>query len=196
MLVEVPVSSMKTRRSGSSSVWFCAHSVRAAATSGRSCSAARTVFFEADAMAVEEPPDRPKPCLVPAIIEQTALDFLQRQIGLAPHQLKQPLLMSLERRPALALVRFRRDAAGLPPPLRPPDRRRDSDHELLRRSRCRRSTLNHVDHSNSQVGRIAHRRPPQLKKASESYSQPKGNPLDSQKVETALRRRSSDDCAP
>jgi hypothetical protein len=59
-------------------------------------------------------------------------------------------------------------------------------NELLRRSPCRRSTLNHVDHSNSQVGRIAHRRPPQLKKATESYSQPKGNPLDSQKVETAL----------
>src|SRR5580704_18986356 len=113
--------------------------------------AVRDGFFEADAMTLEEPPDRPKPRLVPALIEQTALDFLQRQIGLAPHQLEQPLLMPLERRPALSLVRFRRDAAGLPPPLRPPDRRRDSDHELLRRSPCRRPTLNHVDHSNSQV---------------------------------------------
>jgi len=48
-------------------------------------------------MAVEEPPDRPKPRLVLSLIVQTALDFLQRQVGFAPHQLMQPLLVALER---------------------------------------------------------------------------------------------------
>jgi ABC-type uncharacterized transport system substrate-binding protein len=47
-------------------------------------------FFEADAVAVEEPPNRSKPRLLLTLIEQAALDLFQRQIGFTPHQLKQP----------------------------------------------------------------------------------------------------------
>jgi hypothetical protein len=43
ILVEVPVSSMKTSRSGWSLGCLFVHAVGAAATSGRSCSAARTL---------------------------------------------------------------------------------------------------------------------------------------------------------
>jgi hypothetical protein len=47
-------------------------------------------IFEADAVAVEEPPNRSKPRLLLTLIEQAALDLFQRQIGFTPHQLKQP----------------------------------------------------------------------------------------------------------
>src|SRR6266481_9978375 len=186
ILVEVPVSSMKTSRSGSSLGRLSAHAVRAAATSGRSCSAARTLFFEADAVAVEEPPDRTEPRLLLALIEQTALDLLQCQVGLLPNQRKQPFLMLLQRRPALALVGFGLEASGLPPALRPADRRRIPNHKLPCRRPRRRATLNNLDHSNSQIVRIPHCRPPLPEKATESYSRLLVNPFDSQKMENAL----------
>ena len=63
------------------------HAARATATSGRSCSAARTLFFKADAVAIEEPPDRADPRLLLTFIEQAALDLFQRQIGLLPRQI-------------------------------------------------------------------------------------------------------------
>jgi hypothetical protein len=80
-------------------------------------------FFEADAVAVEEPPDRADPGLAPMLVQQSLLNFLQRQIGLPSHQLKQPFLVTLERRPALPLVRSGLETAGLPPAFRPADRR-------------------------------------------------------------------------
>jgi len=58
MLVGIPVWSMKIRRCGSSPCWLVRQVSRASPTSGRSCSAARTLFFEADAMTVEKPPHR------------------------------------------------------------------------------------------------------------------------------------------
>src|ERR1700710_2323486 len=57
ILVEAPVSSMKTRRFGSRSGWAANQARRRAATSGRSCSAACAVFFEGHAVAVEAAPD-------------------------------------------------------------------------------------------------------------------------------------------
>src|SRR5690606_6976259 len=61
ILVVVPVSSMNTRRWGSSRIlgWrFAFHSWRAAATSGRSCSLASRVFFAAVAVADRSARDR------------------------------------------------------------------------------------------------------------------------------------------
>src|SRR5216684_8224418 len=164
--------------------------MRAAATSGRSCSAARTLFFEADAVAVEKPPNRPKPRLLLTFFEQTALDLFQCQVGLLPNQRKQPFLMLLQRRPALTLVGFGLKAAGLPPALRPADCRRIPNHKLSCRRPRRRATFNNPDHSNSQIVRIPHCQPPQPEKATESYSRLNGNPFDSQKMENALERLS------
>src|SRR5438105_11868754 len=58
MLVLAQVSSMNTRRAGSSRPWYFFHCARRLATSGRSCSVARMLFFEADAFVLEEVPDR------------------------------------------------------------------------------------------------------------------------------------------
>ena len=58
MLVFAQVSSMKTRRAGSIFDWCLLHQTRWRAISGRSCSVANTVFFQADALALEKPPER------------------------------------------------------------------------------------------------------------------------------------------
>src|SRR5229473_5917252 len=58
MLVLVQVSSMKTRRTGSIRLWRAVHCARRRATSGRSCSLASTVFFEAQLLGVDEVPHR------------------------------------------------------------------------------------------------------------------------------------------
>src|SRR5258708_16747318 len=87
--------------------------------SGRLCWAARILFFEADAVAVEEPPDRSDPRLLLTLIAQTALDFFQCQVGLLPNQSTQPFLILLQPRHALALVAFGLQPPPLPPAPRP-----------------------------------------------------------------------------
>src|SRR6266852_8542383 len=69
MLVLVQVSSMKTRRAGSTRSWYLIHCVRRRATSGRSRSPATTLFFEAQLLVVHEGPDRPVVHLQPALGE-------------------------------------------------------------------------------------------------------------------------------
>jgi hypothetical protein len=58
MLVDVQISSINTSRAGSRSSWFSNQASRRLRTSGRSCSVAWSVFFERQAVAVEEGPDR------------------------------------------------------------------------------------------------------------------------------------------
>src|SRR5580693_5286732 len=94
--------------------------------------------------------------------------------------------MLLQRRPALTLIGLGLKAAGLPPALRPTDRRRVPDDKLPSRRPRRRATLNNLNHSNSYIVRIPHCQPPLPEKATESYSRLFVNPFDSQKVETAL----------
>src|SRR6516225_4355197 len=50
------VSSMNTRRLGSSRPWYCCHRTRRRAMSARSCSLAYRLFFKTDPFALEEPP--------------------------------------------------------------------------------------------------------------------------------------------
>ena len=59
MFVLVQVSSMKISLPASSVGWFSRHSARALATSGRSCSAARSDFFERQAKQLQRVPDQP-----------------------------------------------------------------------------------------------------------------------------------------
>src|SRR5438105_2892565 len=58
ILVEAPVSSTNTSRSGSRSGCTSNHASRRAATSDLPCSLACAVFFEGHAVALEEAPDR------------------------------------------------------------------------------------------------------------------------------------------
>src|SRR6516164_2932573 len=56
ILVLAQVSSMNTRRLGSSRPWYCCHRTRRRAMSARSCSLAYRLFFKTDPFALEEPP--------------------------------------------------------------------------------------------------------------------------------------------
>lgn len=109
---------MKTRRDAFSAGCSALSFARAAATSGRSCSAACRTFFERDLVAVEEAPDRAYGNGELLLATQAVADFLERQIGLFGDEVEQPLRMRLERRAAVP-------GAGLglgPCPLSPSDR--------------------------------------------------------------------------
>src|SRR5262249_14534712 len=77
-------------------------------------------------------------------------------------------------------------AASLPPALCPPDRCCIPDRELPRGCPRSSAALDYSDHANPQIVRITHCSPLRLEKATESYSRRERNPLESQKVETAL----------
>src|SRR6185295_8013527 len=81
MLVLAQVSSMNTRCEGSSRPWYLFHCARRLATSGRSCSLACRLFFEADALVLEEVPHRVATHLEPAL-GQLSLQTPQRDVGL------------------------------------------------------------------------------------------------------------------
>src|SRR5579862_6521265 len=66
ILVLVQVSSMNTRRAGSTRSWYLIHCARRRATSGRSRSPATTLFFEAELLGVDELPHRTVVDLQPA----------------------------------------------------------------------------------------------------------------------------------
>src|SRR6185295_12189122 len=69
----VQVSSMKTRREGSTRSWYLIHCARRRATSGRSRSPATMLFFEAQLLVVDKGPDR-------TVVDlQTALGEFARQ---------------------------------------------------------------------------------------------------------------------
>jgi hypothetical protein len=80
ILVDAPVSSMKTRRCGSSSACVARQACLCTATSGRSCSLACAVFFERHGVAIEEPPNRAccEPLAVPPL--QMAGNLKQRDV--------------------------------------------------------------------------------------------------------------------
>src|SRR6266545_4708738 len=87
--VEVPVSSMNTSRAGSRAGCSSFQAARASATSGRSCSLACTIFFEADALGSKEPPYRSIPDML-APLGKLGADLLQRQVGHRGDPLQEP----------------------------------------------------------------------------------------------------------
>src|SRR5260370_32439631 len=94
MLVEVPVSSMKTSLVGSSRGCRCFQLARATRTSSRSCSAARRLFFEADVVPIEEPPHTTGPDH-DTVLPQLAPALLHPHIRLRHNQRHQQLLVCI-----------------------------------------------------------------------------------------------------
>src|SRR5674476_449359 len=119
ILVVTDVSSIKTSRFARKDGCSAFSSARAAATSGRSCSAACSVFFKRDAVSIVKSPDRGSADLKFFGRCEPRADLVECQIGLSGHQIEQPLLMLLERRVAMAGARLRRDATGCPPKIHP-----------------------------------------------------------------------------
>src|SRR5207249_1953531 len=108
---------MKTRRGASRDGCSAFSLARAAATSGRSCSAACRVFFEGDRVTIIEAPDRGRSGLQLFLRAEPRADLLQRQVRLGRDKIEQPLLMRLERRAVMASAGHGIDASGPRPAL-------------------------------------------------------------------------------
>src|SRR5690348_12465368 len=122
MVVEVPVSSMKTSRAGSRAGCSACHAARAAATSGRSCSLACTIFFEADALGGKEPPHRSVADMLAAGGELGA-DLLECQVGSRGDPLKQPSPLRFQSGAAIATHRLGHKPPFIAPGIHPLDYR-------------------------------------------------------------------------
>ena len=134
ILVEAPVSSMKTRRSGSSSGWRSNQSRRRRRTSGRCCSLACAVFFEGHAVAIQQTPHaaRRNPAAVRRL--QVGRDLGQGDVGALRDQTQDLLGQCLH--PVRMTVAPAWSGLGVslrPPATHPFDRRRSRNPESLRR---------------------------------------------------------------
>ena len=87
---------MKMRRAGFRAPWLSHQAARAAATSGRFCSAARSDFFEPQAAAIERAPQATEADRHPALGCQPITQFRERRVGLRTQARQQRLLMARE----------------------------------------------------------------------------------------------------
>src|SRR5208283_1259310 len=99
MAVLVEVSSINTSRAGSNMPCSRIQRRRARATSARSCSAARRLFFKADIMSLVEPPYRDAAAGDPSLAHRRD-DLIQRQIRLLDNQRQQKIRVRFQRRDA------------------------------------------------------------------------------------------------
>src|SRR5580704_1333612 len=101
---------------------------RACATSARSCSAARRLFFERDLVPLEEPPDRRATARNFELTHHPD-DLVQRQVGLQFNQRQQKVRVLFKWRRA-STTRFGGTAASLAKALHP-DHRRTGAHFVV-----------------------------------------------------------------
>src|SRR5512136_998253 len=152
IFVLAAVSSMNTRRVESSMCCARFQRLRARATSGRSCSAARRLFFERDLVAPEEAPDG---CSLAGnlMLAHDRDDLIERQIRLLRDKREQESRVFLQRRGAAA-ERLGRAASGLVKKLHPFDRSTRTDVEMFGRLASRRASLDASNHPRADICRI------------------------------------------
>src|SRR6266852_9528867 len=154
MLVLVQVSSMKTRRAGSTRSWYLVHCARRRATSGRSRSPATTLFFKAQLLGVDELPDRPVIDFQPAPSELASQPAQGEVSILGPLQQPDPMLARNRLRLVTAHL-ARRNAACLTQASHPIDGRADAHPELLRGPVARQAAgQNRRNHPLAKIKRI------------------------------------------
>ena len=157
----VAVSSINTSRVVSRKPCCRSQRRRARATSARCCSAARRLFFERDAMAIKESPERAAAARNPSLSHRCN-NLVQRSVRLLGNQGKDALAIFLQNRTATA-ARFRRTHPVITPALQPFDRRTGADLKALGRLTPRRPRFHCFDNALTQVTRqcFRHRRSPQ-----------------------------------
>src|SRR5277367_1315335 len=160
ILVVTAVSSMKTRRGASSLDCSAFSSARAAATSGRSCSAACRVFFERDVVAFIEAPDRGRSGFQPLFRLEPRAYLFERQVRLRCDKIEQPLPMHLERRAAVARAGQCCHAARRRPALDPADRGRSAETKHPRRFPSALALFDKRDRPHPEVLRVSLRHRP------------------------------------
>src|SRR5438552_13402347 len=153
MVLDTAVSSMKTSRFGSSHGCRLRNASRAAATSGRSCSAACRLFFKGQVQMPQKSEDRRKADLN-LVLRQSGCNLRQRNIGLLRHPLSDPLLVRGQS-VALVTAKLRRtDASGLALAPQEAADRTQADVMLLGGFRARRALLDRRGHAGAQIVRI------------------------------------------
>src|SRR5215469_12962767 len=160
ILVLAAVSSTKTSRAGSNMPCSRIQRRRARATSARSCSAARRLFFKSNLATLKEAPN----CRATArdlVLPHCQSHFVQCQIRLLLNQAQQKIRILFQRGYTPA-PRFRRAAARLAKALDPDNRRAGTDLNLFGRLAPRSSAFHFRNHALTHVRRIGlrHRPPP------------------------------------
>src|SRR5271165_973882 len=161
---------------------------RARATSARSCSAARRLFFERDLVPLEEPPDGRATARNFELTHHPD-DLVQRQVGLQFDQRQQKVrvLLQWRRAPTAGLGGT---AASLAKALHPDHRRTGAYFVVLGCLPPRSTTLYTIDNSQAHVRRICLRhRPASQSRINDerlTYLMAKGNPPDSIRPKLAL----------
>jgi len=171
---------MKTRRGASSLDCSAFSSARAAATSGRSCSAACRVFFERDVVAFVEAPDRGRTGFQPLLGPEPCANLFERQVRLRCNQIEQPLAMRLERRAAVARAGQCCHTARRRPAFDPADRGRSAETKHPRRFPSALAVFDKRDRPHPEVLRVSlrHRQTsPLLPKQPNLICVPVGTPL-------------------
>src|ERR1700722_8061270 len=161
---------------------------RARATSARSCSAARRLFFERDLVPLEEPPDRRTTARNFELTHHPD-DLVQRQVGLQFNQCQQKVRVLLQRRHA-PTAGLGGTAASLAKALHP-DHRRTGAHFVVLGCLPPRSTAFYaIDYPLAHVRGVCPRhRPASQSRINDerlTHLRAKGNPPDSITPELAL----------
>src|SRR6266567_1521420 len=177
IVVDTLVSSMNTSLLGSSLFCRRCNALRAAATSGRSCSAARKLFFKGQLQMMQKPGDR-RLSDRDLFLRQSIFEFGQRDVRLLSYQLPHQILVRRQREILVAAELGRADAACVAVNLEEAHHRADAHPALLGGLGYGIATINRRDHAPTQVLRIRLRHscwPPPSRKL-ESYSRRHGNP--------------------
>src|SRR6266446_5632443 len=151
-LVLVAVSSMNTNLAGSSRPCLRIQRRRARATSARSCSVARRLFFDGDIMSLEKSPDRGATAWN-SLLAHRRNDLVQGQIRLFGYQSQQPFHVLLQRRRAPA-AQLCSGPSSVTPALQPPHRGTGAQAEAFGRFPPRCPGRDGFDHAFPQVIRI------------------------------------------
>src|SRR6516165_3794010 len=148
IVVDTAVSSINTSLLGSS--FFCRRckALRAAATSGRSCSAARRLFFKGQVQMMQKAGDR-RLSDRDLFLREPLLKFRQRDVRLFGYQFPHQIFVRRQREILVATKFGRRDAARLAVKLEEADHRADADPALLRSFRDGGPALDRPDYSST-----------------------------------------------
>src|SRR5271166_2439016 len=168
---------MNTSRLGSSTACHRCSALRAAATSGLSCSAARRLFFKAQLQMNQESGD----CRLADrnfLLCQTDLELRQCDVRLFRYQIPDHFLMRRENELLVATKFGRADATRVAVKLEEAHHRADAHATLLRGVGYGSAAVNRLNHPPTQVLRIRLRHPywPPPSRELESYSRGYGNP--------------------
>src|SRR5581483_3028219 len=153
MLVFAQVSSTKTRRPGSTRCWWRFHRSRLRATSERSCSLARRLFFEGEPLFAQEAPYRVVADLG-APLSQFGPQRLTGQIGRRRNPRQKPLALSQQGKTPPSAHRLGRLLARGAIVLHPQDDRRYADVEEAGHRAAGLTRLDQSDRSLAKIRRI------------------------------------------